>query len=68
MKRAELLDRLARLAEQRGVTFVFDRHGGRHDVFRFGESAVAVPRHREVRERTALSIIRDCQRRGEGRE
>ncbi|MBO9056139.1 hypothetical protein JYQ29_03980 [Curtobacterium flaccumfaciens pv. flaccumfaciens] len=67
MKRTELLRRLARKADENDVEFVFHRHGGSHDLFRFGRNTVVVPRHREVEEMTAPGIVRDCDRRGDGR-
>lgn len=50
-------DLVARLEEE-GCVFV--RHGGQHDIYRnvITGRAEAVPRHREVKEFTARSIIR----------
>ena len=50
-------DLVARLTED-GCVFV--RHGGSHDVYRNVITGVAeaVPRHREIKELTALKIIR----------
>lgn len=62
MKRAELLRSLARLAVASNVDFRFHRHGGRHDVYRFGAATVVVPRHREIEEQTARAILRACER------
>ncbi|WIE76408.1 type II toxin-antitoxin system HicA family toxin [Curtobacterium sp. MCSS17_007] len=62
MKRAELLRRLDRLAAGAGVDFRLHRHGGRHDVYRFGPATVVVPRHREIEEQTARAILRNCER------
>jgi len=67
VRRTELLRRLARKADEKGVEFVFQRHGGRHDLFRFGPDTIVVPRHREVEEMTARSILRECDRQGDGR-
>ena len=52
MKRKELIRRL----EEAG--FVLERHGGEHDIYRRGEDAEAVPRHREINEQTARAILR----------
>ena len=54
MKRVDLIRRL----EDEGCVFV--RSGGRHDIFRnvITGNSEAVPRHREVNERTARAIIR----------
>ncbi|MDM7887146.1 hypothetical protein QUG98_01655 [Curtobacterium sp. RHCJP20] len=67
MKRADLLRRLDRLAADTGVDFRLHRHGGRHDVYRFGGATVIVPRHREIEEQTARAILRNCDRKDSGR-
>jgi hypothetical protein len=64
VKRKDLVSRLASAAARAGVPFTFVRHGGRHDLYRFGQVPVAVPRHREVHEETARAIIRACERGG----
>jgi hypothetical protein len=64
VKRKDLLSRLASAAHRAEVPFVFVRHGGRHDLYRFGQVPVAVPRHREFDEQTARAIIRACERGG----
>lgn len=64
MKRKDLLARLGSAAASAGVPFTFLRHGGRHDLYRFGQVPVAVPRHREIDEQTARAIIRACERGG----
>ncbi|PYY35559.1 type II toxin-antitoxin system HicA family toxin [Curtobacterium sp. MCBD17_030] len=51
---------LRQRAARRGVPFVLLRHGGRHDVFLFGSERIEIPRHREIREMLARSIIRNC--------
>jgi mRNA interferase HicA len=37
------------------------REGGRHEVWTNGEMAEAVPRHREIDEHTARSILRKAR-------
>ncbi|WP_422873048.1 hypothetical protein [Curtobacterium sp. RRHDQ66] len=68
MKRKVLIARLRELAAAERVEFSFRRHGGRHDLYRFGQQPVVIPRHREVDERTARAIIRDCEREGGERQ
>jgi mRNA interferase HicA len=36
----------------------FQRHGGNHDVWTNGEREEAIPRHTEINERLAVTIIR----------
>ena len=52
MKRKDLIRRL----EKAG--FVFDRHGGSHDVYKRGKDSETVPRHTEINENLAKVIIR----------
>lgn len=52
MKRRDLIKKL----EKAG--FRFDRHGGNHDIYSRGTDEEQVPRHREVNERLARTIIR----------
>ena len=52
MKRAELVQKL----EDAG--FVFERHGGNHDIYVKGNVRETIPRHREVNERLAKAILK----------
>ncbi len=52
MKQRELIKRL----EKAG--FKFNRHGGDHDIYTRGADAEQIPRHKEIKENLAKSIIR----------
>ena len=52
MKRRELIEKL----ESAG--FVFERHGGNHDIYRRGADIEKIPRHREINEKLAKLILR----------
>lgn len=52
MKQRDLVKKL----ESAG--FVFERHGGNHDVYVRGLDEEQVPRHKEINERLAKAIIR----------
>jgi len=54
MKRRDLETRLREL----GWRLV--RRGGRHDIWELGDREVAVPRHREINDYTAMAILRDA--------
>jgi hypothetical protein len=62
VKRAELIRTLAAIAKRDGAELVLLRHGGRHDVFVIGRYRIEIPRHREIAERLARAIVRDCER------
>lgn len=55
MKRRDVEKRLRRAGWQ------LTRHGGRHDIWSDGEREVAVPRHNEINEYTAKSIIKEVE-------
>ena len=52
MKQRDLVKKL----EDNG--FVFERHGGNHDIYRRGNDIEKVPRHKEINEMLAKMIIR----------
>lgn len=52
MKRKDLIKKL----ESAG--FVFERHGGDHDVYKRGADREVIPRHAEINERLARAILR----------
>ena len=52
MKQADLVKKL----EDAG--FVFERHGGNHDIYVKGNVRETIPRHREVNERLAKAILK----------
>jgi mRNA interferase HicA len=57
MKRVELLQKLSRV----GVKFV--RHGGEHDMYVQPKTGIIIPipRHKEIKEMTARSIIKKLE-------
>ncbi|MGN0170491.1 MAG: type II toxin-antitoxin system HicA family toxin [Lachnospiraceae bacterium] len=38
--------------------FVFERHGGNHDIYRRGNDIEQIPRHKNINEILARSIIK----------
>lgn len=52
MKRTELVSKL----EKGG--FVFERHGGSHDIYVRGNVKEIIPRHKEIDERLAKAILK----------
>lgn len=52
MKQTDLIKKL----EDAG--FVFERHGGSHDIYVKGNVRETIPRHREVNERLAKAILK----------
>jgi len=55
VKRKELEKKLRRAGWE------LSRRGGRHDIWTNGESEIAVPRHNEINEYTAKSIIKEAE-------
>ena len=52
MKRRDLIRRLE------AVGFVFERHGGNHDIYRRNHDIEKIPRHKEINERLGKAILR----------
>ena len=52
MRRRNLIRRIKK------VGFVFERHGGEHDIYRKGIYIVSIPRHSEINERLAKAILK----------
>ena len=52
MKRSDLVMKL----ENGG--FVFERHGGNHDIYSNGNVKETIPRHNEINERLAKAILK----------
>ena len=52
MKRRQLIKELAKAG------FVFERHGGNHDIYSRGKDIEQVPRHNDINEKLARAILR----------
>jgi hypothetical protein len=61
MKRQQLVRKIGETARAAGRTWVMVRQGGSHEWWRCGSTGVAIPRHREIPELTALAILRELQ-------
>lgn len=61
MKRTALLRRVGKAAKQAGVIWAFVRQGGNHEVWSCGRALVTIPRHKEINELTAQSIMKDLE-------
>ena len=56
MRRRDLIRRLKK------VGFVFERHGGEHDIYRKGKYIESIPRHSEINERLANAILKSANK------
>lgn len=54
------MSKLAQIARDRGIEME-TREGGRHTVVKIGDRQTTVPRHNEINEHTARSIIRHME-------
>ncbi|GAB3993088.1 hypothetical protein GCM10029992_03880 [Glycomyces albus] len=50
-----------KVADDKEAKLEFVRHGGNHDVYRIRGEMLYLPRHPEVKEGTARSIIRQAE-------
>lgn len=61
MKRTDLIRRVSRAAREAGMKWSLVRTKGPHDIWECEGMRVAIPRHREIIEHTALAIFRDLE-------
>lgn len=61
MKRRDLLNELRAIAREKGYAMELTE-GGRHTKVRIGEWSEPIPRHREVEEWLARTILRRAKR------
>jgi hypothetical protein len=58
VKRTALNKKIKDAAKAAGFEWVLVRHGGQHDLWRCGTTIVTIPRHNELNELTAQSILK----------
>jgi hypothetical protein len=59
MHRDDLIRRIGRNARERGVRWALIRQGGNHEIWRCGTTTVPIPRHEEISEQVARTILRE---------
>lgn len=52
MRRSVVIRRIRAEARMRGLPFLLERQGSRHEIWRCGDVLVPIPRHREIDEVT----------------
>jgi mRNA interferase HicA len=62
MKKRELLKRLRSEAARQRIDLVLIREGANHEVWRFGTQRLVIPRHNEINEHTARSILEHARK------
>jgi mRNA interferase HicA len=60
VKRRDLIRRLSAIARANGTTFELVREGGSHSIYRLGGQSIPIPRHAEIGEQLARSILRSA--------
>jgi hypothetical protein len=61
VKRRALIHRIRSEAVERGIRCGLDRQGSQHEIWEVGGLRFAVPRHRDISERTAEAIMRELE-------
>ena len=59
MRRTALIKKLRSIAKANGHEFVEEREGASHSIFSINGQNISIPRHREINENTARSIIKE---------
>lgn len=62
MKNGVLLQKLRKIAKDKGLTLTLLRHGANHDLYELGAVRLVVPRHPEINEITAHSILKEAKK------
>lgn len=61
MKKQSLVAKVRRAAKAAGLSWEMTRQGGRHEIWRCGDTQVTIPRHAEINEHTARAIFKDLE-------
>jgi hypothetical protein len=61
VKRREVIDRIGGEAKRQGVSWVIDREGRNHTVYRLGSIMIPIPRHRELDDSFAEKVFKECE-------
>jgi hypothetical protein len=61
VKRRDLIREIAAEAERQGAAWECVREGANHSVYVLSNVTVPVPRHRELGERLAEDIFKECE-------
>ena len=62
MKRVDLLRMISRAAMEAGFPWVMVREGGNHSIFTLRDTAVQIPRHRDIDELTARAVMKHLEK------
>ncbi len=60
-KRAELTKKIAAAAKAKGLAWEIDREGANHTIYRLGNQKVTVARHKELGNRYAETVYKQCE-------
>ncbi|GFG74709.1 hypothetical protein [Mycobacterium botniense] len=60
-KRTEVIKKIQKAAKARNMQFTIKRHGGNHDIYDLDGAPIPIPRHREIINRDAEGIYKECE-------
>jgi hypothetical protein len=61
VKRQHLVAKVTDAARAAGLPWCLHRQGANHEIWQLGRIRIAIPRHRELKEPTALAILRTLE-------
>ena len=62
MKKRELMKGIRATADSAGAELVFVRQGSNHEIWSLGGGRLVIPRHRNINEHTANSVLTEARR------
>jgi predicted RNA binding protein YcfA (HicA-like mRNA interferase family) len=61
VKQRDLIKKISKAGKAKGLVWSLVRQGGQHTLYQLGSTKVSVPRHSEINEMTAQSIMKDLE-------
>lgn len=61
MKRSEMINKINAEARRQGLSWSLKRRGGNHDIYDLDGTRIPMARHREIADRMAVVIFKQCE-------
>jgi hypothetical protein len=61
MKRRDVIKKIAENAKDQGISWTLSRYGANHDVYDLDGEMIPIPRHKEIGDKFAVEIFKECE-------